>query len=48
MVTYNSYCRPHTIVQVNTLHALYDIKVIEIFEVKVLYTIYPRGLLARH
>ena len=40
--------RPHKIVQVNTLHELNGILVIEIFEVKVEYTIYPRELLSRH
>ena len=38
----------HTILQDNTLNALYDILAIEIFEVKDVYTIYHRTLLSRH
>ena len=40
-VTYTNFVRPRKIVQVNTLHSLYDIIVIEIFKVKFVYTIYP-------
>ena len=31
LITYNNSVRPHKIAQVNTLHALYDILVIQIF-----------------
>ena len=47
-VTYINSNIPHKIEQVNILHALYDRIVIEIFEVKVVYKIYPKGLLSRH
>ena len=40
--------RSHKIVQVNTLHDLDGILVIEIFEFKVVYTIYPRVFLSRN
>ena len=36
------------IVQLITIHELAGIIAIKIFEVKVVYKIYPRGLLSRH
>ena len=33
--------RPNRIVQMNVLHAIYSVIVLEIFEVKVVYAIYP-------
>ena len=46
-VTYTNSSRPHKIVQVNVLHVIYDILVIEIFEVKVVYKIYPQWVIIK-
>ena len=45
---YNSFDRAHKIVQVNTFYDLYGIIIIEKFELKVVYKIYPGGLLSKH
>jgi len=42
-VIYINSSRPHKIVQVKTLHVLGGILVIEIYEIKVVDMIYPRG-----
>ena len=46
-VIFNNSDMPHNIVQFNTLHDSDGIITIKIFEVKVVCTICPRGLLSR-
>ena len=47
-VVLDNYNRPNRIVQMNVLHVIYSVIVIEIFDEKVVYEIYPRVYKLRH